>query len=168
MLTPPFVFPAAEACPRPPMVAPVRASGQPAQVAVGPDGAAQLLLSDAYSVCWWTLSEDGDARLRAVWPLPGPHPVALAATEAGVVMAGLTEDGWAVTVVGEGARPRDYAVGGRGALARFEVDEEGRFARLAFAEVGGRLVYRRVDLWTGVIEELAARLSVTEVAHASR
>lgn len=167
-MTPPFVFPAAEACPRPPVVAPVRAKDQPAQVAVGPDGAAQLLLSDPYSVCWWTLSEDGDARLRAVWPLPGPHPVALAATEAGVVMAGLTDEGWAVTVVGEGARPRDYAVGGRGSLTRFEVDEQGRFARLALVEGGGRLVYRRVDLWTGAIEDLAARPMVTEVAHASR
>jgi hypothetical protein len=138
-------------------------------------------------VCWWTVGEDGDAAIRAAWPLPGPHPVGVAALgEGGVVLLGETAEGWALSVLAPGLPARDILVGGRptsvsddelvggssalGQVLRFSVDEGGRTARLGWQMPGGVEVYCRVDLVTGRVEELArgVRVSAGEVTRAAR
>lgn len=155
MLTPPFLFlPAAAACPPPQEEAPPPTL-RPGQLALAPDGTAHMLTTDPYAVCWWSVSEEGEPELHAIWPLPGPHPVALAvAAEGEVVMAGRTDAGWAVTVIGGEGSPRDIPVGGDGQLLRLEVDPVGAYARLAWIGRDGAAAYRRVDLRTGALADL--------------
>lgn len=166
MLTPPFLFPTESTCPRPAATAPVPRGDRPSQMALADDGAAHVLLGDRFSVCWWSVSEDGDARLHAVWPLPGPHPVAVATTpDLGVLLLGRTADGWAITVVRDGQPAGDVVLGGGGELVRFQVDAEGRYARVAWRE-GATVHYRRVDLHSGAIDELAQTSGISGVARA--
>lgn len=155
MLSPPFYFSLAAACPPAPAAAAPPPADQPGGTALGPDGVAHVLVQDAHAVCWWAVTEDGDAALRAVWPLPGPHPVAIDVAETGlIVLTGRTEAGWAVTTIAPDGRTREIAVGERGGLYRFEVDAPGTVARLAWREPTGT-VYDRVDLGSGRVDELS-------------
>lgn len=164
MLSPPFYFAVAAACPPAPETAPPPLPDRPPEMALGPDGVAHVLVQDPHAVCWWALAEDGEAALRAVWPLPGPHPVAIDVAENGlVVFTGRTDAGWAVTTIAPDGHTREIPLGNRGWLRRFEVDGLGTVARLAWTEPSGT-VYDRVNLRTGRIDELS-RVSPPEDAH---
>lgn len=185
MLFGPLVAPAALACPPLPPAVPIGVGGY--ALSIADDGVAHLLLRDAAMVCWWTVGEDGDAAIRAAWPLPGPHPVGVAALGGGaVVLLGETAEGWALSVLTPGVRARDILVGGRsapvsddalvggasslGQVLRFSVDDGGRIARLGWRTPVGLEVYCRVDLVTGRVEELArgVRVNAGEVTRAAR
>ncbi len=121
------VVPASSAC------VPSERPDAPDAVRLGPDGRAHLLTADAESVCWWTVNEDGDSEIHRVWPLPGPHGVALVVLEDGTVLIALhAEDRWAVLRVDPSGEELAFSIVGGPELSGLRA--EGRTLALEWTD----------------------------------
>jgi hypothetical protein len=156
MLTPPFLYPPDDPCPPPPASAPAPRPDVPGDFALGPDGAAHLLVRDAWAVCWWVVGEDGESALIAIWPTSGPVPEAIHVAEDGAaVLVGAAGAGFAVTRVGTDGLASEVALPVRGTAGRLETDGTGRVVRLVLREEQGGASCWRVDLRRGRADRLA-------------
>jgi hypothetical protein len=91
---------------------------------VTPDGRAQVLTADAYTVCWWSVDEDGETEVHRVWPVPGPHGVALVALEDGTVLVAMrSERRWAVLRVDPMGMETAFPVPGGESLTAFRAED---------------------------------------------
>ena len=148
-------LPAANACSppppdRPPPVAADLLPGAP----ITPDGRAHVLTSDRETVCWWSVDEDGEAEVHRVWPIHGPHGVALAArTDGSVVVVLRSGRTWALLDVGPDGAERCFPIWGTVELVGVHMEAD-RAVLDWCDDTGGRL-RSRVDVTDGSMDELA-------------
>lgn len=149
------VVPVAFACAAPdPDGPPPRAHDLLAGAPLTPDGRAHVLTADDATVCWWSVDEDGEREVHRVWPLPGPHGVALASVGDGavvVVMSG--PSGWGLLWVGPRGEERAWPTWGVGVLVAARVRDG--LAELDW-ELDGAQLRSRVELERGVVRDVVS------------